>query len=90
MLQHAYIVTVKQVGANGQISLGKEYAGKQVQVSQLEDGALLIQPGVFIPDNEHWLHTAENKKQLDKAIRWAETTPRHDNFNDIVAKVEHE
>lgn len=26
------ISTIKQVGVNGQVSLGKEYAGKQIQI----------------------------------------------------------
>ncbi len=56
MLQENTII-IKQVGANGQISLGKEFAGKQVQISKLTNGTLIIQTGRFIPDNEKWLNT---------------------------------
>ena len=51
---------VKYVGLNGQISLGKEYAGKQIQIAKLPDGTLIIKPGKFIPDSERWLYTKNN------------------------------
>ncbi len=80
--------SIKQVGLNGQISLGKEYAGKQVQISKMSDGSLLIQPGQFIPDNERWLYTKDNLKGLDEAIAWAESHPRRDNFDEIAERIE--
>jgi hypothetical protein len=80
--------TIKQVGLNGQISLGKEYAGKQVQISKMSDGSLLIQTGQFIPDTERWLYTKDNLKGLDESIAWVESHPRRDNFDEIAARIE--
>ena len=79
---------IKQVALNGQVCLGKEYAGKQIQISKMKDGTLLIKPGQFIPDNERWLHTEAHLKKLDEAIHWAENNPRRDNFDKIVEAIE--
>lgn len=84
------ISVIKQVGVNEQVSLGKEYAGKQIQISKLEDGTLIIKPGRFIPDNEKWLHDEKNMEQLDKAINWAENTARRDNFEEIIDAIEND
>ena len=84
------LAVIKQVGINGQISLGKKYAGKQIQISKLEDGTLIIKPGAFIPDNERWLHNKNNIETLEKAINWAETTKRNENFDLIESAVEND
>ncbi|AIL64804.1 hypothetical protein NOVO_02045 [Rickettsiales bacterium Ac37b] len=85
-----YDFTIKQVGMNGQVSLGKEYAGKQIQISKLEDGTLIIKPGKFIPDSEMWLYNQTNIQALNEAIDWAENHPRHDNYDEIVSKIEND
>ncbi|WP_017442296.1 hypothetical protein [Rickettsia gravesii] len=66
------IETIKHIGNNGQISLGKKYAGKQIQVLTLSDGTIIIKPGKFILDNEMWLYRNNNNEMLDKAIGWTE------------------
>lgn len=53
---HINASITKQVRMNGQVLLGKEYAGKQIQILKLEDGTLIIKPGKFIPDSERWLY----------------------------------
>ena len=68
-------MAIKTVGRSGQISLGKEYAGRTVQVEQLQEGVWTVKLGQFIPDNERWLHDPEVRKELDEAIGWAERTP---------------
>jgi hypothetical protein len=80
--------TIKQVGANGQISLGKEYAGKQVQVSKLDDGSLIIKTGKFIPDNERWLYEGYNLQKLEKAIKSAENRKRINNSEELLVNFE--
>ena len=46
--------SVKVIGANGQISLGKQYAGRQVLVEEQEPGVWLVRTATVIPDNERW------------------------------------
>lgn len=67
--------TVKTIGSSGQISLGKEYAGRTVLVEEVEQGVWLIKTAKIIPDNEMWLHEEPYKDRVDKAIAWAEQNP---------------
>lgn len=67
---------VKTIGASGQISLGKQYAGRTVTVDEMEPGVWIIRTAQVIPDNELWLHTPENKAKLDEALIWSATHPR--------------
>ena len=69
------MAVVKTVGRSGQIALGKEYAGRQVLVEQVEAGIWIIKLGEFVPDNERWLHTPQTKAELDEAVAWAEEHP---------------
>ena len=43
---------VKSIGKSGQISLGKEHAGKKVLVENPEPGVWVIRTATIIPDNE--------------------------------------
>ncbi|MDO4681647.1 MAG: hypothetical protein Q4B17_02520 [Lautropia sp.] len=63
--------TIKTVGANGQISLGKQYAGRQVLVEEQEPGVWLVRTASVIPDNERWLHAPEAAANLREALAWA-------------------
>jgi len=60
---------VKVIGANGQISLGKKYAGHQVVVQEWEPGVWHVRTAKVIPDNEAWLDNEEVKKILIKMRR---------------------
>lgn len=66
---------IKSIGSSGQISLGKEYAGRQVLVENPEPGVWLIRTATVIPDNEKWMHTPALKKDLTAALVWAQKTP---------------
>ncbi|MCR5813971.1 MAG: hypothetical protein K6G15_05730 [Desulfovibrio sp.] len=63
--------TVKTIGANGQISLGKEFAGQQVLIEAPESGVWLIRTADVIPHNERWLHEPKQRERLDAALAWA-------------------
>ena len=66
---------VKTIGSSGQISFGKQHAGRTVIVEEVEDGVWLVRAARVIPDNELWLHEPAVKKTLDRAIEWAEKNP---------------
>ncbi|MEW6368702.1 MAG: hypothetical protein AB1714_29080 [Acidobacteriota bacterium] len=68
-------MTLKTIGQSGQLSLGKEYAGRHVLVDEIEPGTWLIKTGEFIPDNERWMWEAEAATKIDRAIKWAESNP---------------
>lgn len=76
--------TVKVVGQNGQISLGKEFAGRQVLVEEREPGVWLIRTAKVIPENELWLHQPQAGKDLERALGWArENPPREASVEDL-------
>ena len=72
------INSVKIVGANGQISLGKQFAGRQVLVEEQESGVWLIRTATVVPDNERWLHAPAAATNLDNALAWAAQNPASD------------
>ena len=67
--------SVKILGTSGQISLGKEYAGRQVLVEEPEPGVWLVRTAKVVPDNERWLHTVEATDALRESLAWAAATP---------------
>jgi hypothetical protein len=80
---------VKVVGVNGQISLGKQYAGRQVLLEESEAGVWLIRTATVIPDNERWLHTPETVARIEAASHWAANTPASDaSTDDVLVQLE--
>lgn len=70
--------SVKVVGANGQISLGKQFAGRQVLIEEQESGVWLIRTATVVPDNERWLHEPAAAADLHNAMTWATQNPPSD------------
>ena len=66
---------VKVIGASGQISLGKEYAGQTVLIENIEEGVWLLKIAKVIPDSELWMHYEPEKTRIDQAISWADENP---------------
>jgi hypothetical protein len=67
--------SVKVVGSSGQISIGKEFAGQQVQIEQREPGVWLVRAVVVVPQNEVWLHDPRTQHDLLTAAAWAQSNP---------------
>lgn len=81
--------SVKVVGINGQISLGKEFAGRQVIVEEREPGVWLIRTAVVIPENELWLHQPKAKRDLSDALNWAgANAPKASDPGSLIGKLE--
>jgi hypothetical protein len=80
--------SVKVIGANGQISLGKQYAGRQVLVEEREPGVWLVRTATIIPDNEIWLHQPKAASDLQNALSWVQTNSATDtNVDSILEKL---
>jgi hypothetical protein len=71
--------SVKVIGLNGQISLGKKFAGRQVQVEEQAPGVWLVRTVKVVPDNEAWVHNPEAARDLKEALAGAVANPPHDN-----------
>ena len=61
-------LVAKQVGVSGQISLGKEYAGRTVLIDSSEPGVWVIKTAQTIPESELWLHQPAASARLDRAL----------------------
>ena len=70
--------SVKLIGANGQVSLGKRFAGRQVLIEEQEPGVWLVRTASVIPDNERWLHQTQSAADLQNALAWANANPPDD------------
>jgi len=82
--------SVKVVGSNGQISLGKEFAGRQVLVEEREPGVWLIRTALVVPENELWLQLPKAKQDLQRAMsRALNTSPSESDPDEILRKFEH-
>lgn len=64
-------IQTKIVGASGQISLGKQYAGQHVIVEETEPGEWRIQTAITIPRSQAWVHSKTTQAELDRALDWA-------------------
>lgn len=78
--------SVKVVGANGQISLGKQFAGRQVLVEEHEPGVWMVRTATVIPDNERWLHEPRAAADLRSALTWAAANSATENNTDALLK----
>jgi hypothetical protein len=78
--------SVKVIGANGQISLGKQFAGRQVLVEELEPGVWMVRTATVIPDNERWLHEPQAAADLRSSLTWAAANPATDSNADDLMK----
>jgi len=65
--------SIKVIGTNGQISLGKQFAGKQVLVEEQEEGVWLVRTASIVPDNERWLHSPQGSADITSALNWTKS-----------------
>jgi hypothetical protein len=80
---HSGNSNVKVIGANGQISLGKKFAGRQVLVEEAEPGVWLIRTATVVPDNERWLHHSKAENDLREALAWTQANPPDESNTEI-------
>ncbi len=66
---------VLTVPSNGQISIGKQWAGREVQVEVVDDNRIVITSGTFIPADQATFYTKDAQTQLDQFNKWSDKTP---------------
>ena len=86
MVTTAVTPSIKTIGANGQISLGKQYAGRQVVIEEYEPGVWLVRTATVIPDNERWLHEPKAAADLESAMDWASSNKASDANTEALLK----
>jgi hypothetical protein len=55
---------LKTAGTDGQLALGPKYAGHTFDITEREDGALVLVPADTAPESEAWPDAAEVRAQI--------------------------
>jgi hypothetical protein len=66
---------ILNVQPNGQVSLGKAFAGEMLQMELLPDGRILLTPVTVRPKHHEMFFTAEAKNQLEEFKEWQKKNP---------------
>ncbi len=78
---------LKRVGQSGQISVGRELAGKLLRLEQLEGGRLLLTPVVDVPESQLWTLSEPHKSRIERGLVWTAKTPaKETDVANLVAK----
>ena len=64
-----------KVAANGQISIGKEWAGRQILVEKVNDGELRILSCTFVADSNATFYSKNAQETLKEFNQWSSTHP---------------
>lgn len=89
MVDIAERTSLKTVGANGQISFGKKYAGRHMIVEEQAEGVWLVRTVRVIPDSEAWLHTEKAAHDLQSALDLAANTgPNAINADEVLIQAQ--
>ncbi len=67
-------VELKRIGQSGQLTLGKQYAGKLLRVEKLEDGRFILTPVVDVPESQLWTLQEPHKSRIQRGLEWAENS----------------
>ena len=76
---------IKQINTQGQISIGKKFAGQKVQVEEYSDGSVVLTPVEIIPTFELELMKDQMfQKLLLKYDKWvSDNQPVQSNLNQL-------
>ena len=78
---------IKVVGKSGQISLGKNYAGKALRVEHRRDGAIILTAVAVIPESQLWTLEEPHRSRIKRGLAWASaTTPTETDVDALVAR----
>jgi hypothetical protein len=76
---------IKVVGKSGQISLGKRYAGKMLELQRLDDGSLLLRAVAVVPESQLWTLDEPHRSRIARGLAWAaENAPRDSDPDSLV------
>ena len=78
---------LRMFNVNGQITVGKEFAGKPAMIDKSEPGMIIIKLGDFIPESQKWLYRDGNLEKIERALVRVRNTPFQDNFDEFVEKL---
>jgi hypothetical protein len=78
---------IKVVGKSGQISLGKNYAGKALQVEHRKDGTIVLTSVAIVPESQLWTTEEPHRSRIRRGLAWAAATaPAETDVDALAAK----
>ena len=77
---------IKVVGKSGQISLGKRYAGKMLELQRLDDGSLLLRAVAMVPESQLWTLEEPDRSRIARGLLWAGQTEPGESDPDSLLK----
>lgn len=77
---------IKVVGKSGQISLGKRYAGKMLELQRLDDGSLLLRAVAMVPESQLWTLEDPHRSKIARGLAWAAETEPEESDADFLLK----
>lgn len=77
----------KVVGKSGQISLGKNYAGKTFRVERFSNGQIVLTAVALVPESQLWTLTEPDRSRIKRALAWAsKTAPRETDLEALLRR----
>ena len=76
----------KRVGKSGQISLGKNFAGKVLRAEQRDDGTILLTPVAMVPESQLWTLAEPHRSKIARGLAWAAETEPEESDPDSLLK----
>jgi hypothetical protein len=77
---------IKVVGKSGQISLGKDYAGKPLRVERRKDGSILLTAVALVPESQLWTLEEPDRSRIGRGLDWAGATPAAESDIEVLVK----
>jgi len=75
---------IKVVGASGQISLGKRYAGKTLRLERFNDGRIVLTAVRMVPESQLWTLEEPHRSRIQRGLAWAaDTQPRETDIQSL-------
>ncbi len=64
-----------RVAANGQISIGKKWAGREIRLEEVSDTELKIVAGFFVPEHQATFFSPTAQEALHDFNKWSTKSP---------------
>jgi hypothetical protein len=81
---------IKRVGQSGQISVGRQLAGKLLRLEQIEDGRLLLTPVVDVPESQMWTLQEPHMSRIERGLAWTAANPaKATDLDALLVKTKH-
>jgi len=77
---------LKVVGKSGQISLGKDYAGKTFRLKRRDHGVIILTAVAMIPESQLWTLQEPHCSRIQRGLAWAAQHPPAESDLDSLLK----